>query len=144
MLQLQHAMHSVLATIAVAAAPLDIESLSHFAVISLEATNKAFLGRHPMLDVPANASRPIWLHHALFRDLIIDLSRCNDLRFVVHELVQHQIFAENCLQLMVKQFWQDTEGKPRSMSGMYCSHWRSVVRDGRKIMIMIHSHLYFN
>ncbi len=105
--ELHAALYAVLATIAVWAAPLDVISLSHLAAITPDAVDKALHGLHSILDIPDNAHDPIRLHHASFQDFIVDIRRCDDMRFAVDAPLQHKNLAESCLRLMAEHLRQD-------------------------------------
>jgi hypothetical protein len=105
--ELHTAMYTVIATITVLAAPLDQIALSRIATTTVEATQKALHGLHSILDVPDNVHYPIRLHHASFRDFVIDLRRCDDMRFAVDGPAQHKILADSCLRLMAEHLRQD-------------------------------------
>jgi hypothetical protein len=108
--ELRSAIYTVLATISVLAAPLDAHSLSQILARTSDKVNKALYGLHSILDIPADPRRPIRLHHASFRDFIVDPSRCDDLRFTVDEKQQHVLLAEHCLRHMGEHLRKDICG----------------------------------
>ncbi len=100
-------LQAVLSTIVVLAAQVDGRSLSDLAENSYDDLNKALSGLHSIFAIPNDIKQPIWLHHASFRDFIMDPSRCSDLRFSVDGKWQHKILAERCLCLMAKRLRRD-------------------------------------
>ncbi len=108
--ELCDALHNLLATLAVLAAPLDRESLSHLAATSSALVDRALHNLHSIVDVPDGEHDPLRLHHASFRDFIVDTSRCTDMRFAVDENFQHKTLADRCLHLMSEHLRKDICG----------------------------------
>ncbi len=86
-------LNSVLGSIAVHAAPHNINSLACISVNAPDAVKKAFHGLHSILDIPENLQHPIRLHHATFREFILSPNRCTDWRFIVDGTKQHNRIA---------------------------------------------------
>jgi hypothetical protein len=105
--ELTSALYDVLKTIAIMAAPVDRRSLAHLAETSCDSANKALVGLHSIIAIPDDISKPMRLHHASFREFIMDPSRCNDPRFSVDGKWQHKILAERCVRLMAERLRQD-------------------------------------
>jgi hypothetical protein len=101
------ALYTVIATMAVLATPLDVRSLSHLAALNLDGVNKALVGLHSIFDIPDSDHLPIRLHHASFRDFILDLNRCDDVRFAADAKHQHEILAQRCFRVMVEHLRYD-------------------------------------
>ncbi len=101
------ALYNLLATLAVLAAPLDRRSLSHLAATSSDSVNRALHKLHSIVDVPDDEHEPLRLHHASFRDFIVDTSRCTDMRFAVNEKFQLKTLTERCLHLIVEHLRKD-------------------------------------
>ncbi len=108
--ELSVAIHALLATVAVMAAPLDEISLSNLAGTTSDAMNKAFHGLYSILNIPDKPSLSIRLLHSSFRDFVVDPYRCVDVRFSVNKEDQHRILAERCLDLMVRHLCNDICG----------------------------------
>jgi hypothetical protein len=69
--------------------------------------NKALLGLYSILVIPEDSLLRIQLHHASFREFIVDLNRCDDMSFSVNAKRQHEILALRCLDLMVEHLHYD-------------------------------------
>jgi hypothetical protein len=105
--ELRTALYAVLKTMVVLVAPVNRRCLSVLAETSVDSVNKALLSLHSILAIPDDIRAPIRLHHASFRDFIVDPRRCSDVRFSVDSKCQHKALAERCLRLMAEHLRQD-------------------------------------
>ncbi len=108
--ELYNSLYAVLKTIVVLAAPVNQRSLSQLANISSDAVNKALIDLHSIVAIPADPAEPLRLHHASFRDYIMDLNRCSDPRFSVDGKWQQKVLAERCIHLMGEHLSKDICG----------------------------------
>jgi hypothetical protein len=164
--ELHASLHTVLATIAVLAAPLDRHSLSEISATTTDVVNRALPGLQSIIHIPEEPQDPVRLHHASFRDFIVDPSRCNDARFSVHQQLQHETLAGNCLRLMSQHLREDICGLQapgirisqidrrkidaslRPALQYACRHWGHHVQQAaehwagpRAILTFLHEHL---
>jgi hypothetical protein len=65
---------------------------------------------HAILDIPADQTRLLRLHHPSFRDFIFDRERCGDSNFWIDAKQAHQKLANNCIQLLAASLKQDICG----------------------------------
>jgi hypothetical protein len=81
--ELFEVLYTVIATISVMVTLLDVGLLSHFAVLIMDWVNKVLFGLHSIYDIPESEQIPTQLHHTSFRNFIVDLNRCDDIRCFV-------------------------------------------------------------
>ncbi len=62
---------------------------------------------HSILDISDDTTQPIRLHHASFRDFLLNNARCIDNRFWVDERCAHKCLAECCLRVLNDNLRQD-------------------------------------
>jgi hypothetical protein len=60
-----------------------------------------------ILDITNNLAQPVRLHHASFRDFLLNSARCTDMRFWVDEEKMHAHLAEHCLRVLRDNLRQD-------------------------------------
>jgi hypothetical protein len=94
-----------LGSIVVLLSPLSISSLSRLLHLSREDVDRAFKDLYAILDLPADPTRPLRLHHHLFRDFLLNEDRCGE--FWVDEKKAHQNLAAWCIQLMSQTLKKD-------------------------------------
>jgi hypothetical protein len=99
--------NDIIGTLVVLAAALDVISLARVAAQPVTAVDVALHGLHSILDISANPQHPIQLHHATFREFILNPVRYTDPRFVVDGEKQHQSLAMSCIRLMSEHLRQD-------------------------------------
>jgi hypothetical protein len=107
LMQLSAALSTILGTVAVLAAPLNRLAMSQLIARPVDTVNKALLGLHSILAIPDVVTQPIQLHHASFRDFLIDIRRCNDARFSVDGKLEHKTLAGHCLRIMANSLRTD-------------------------------------
>jgi hypothetical protein len=108
--ELYYMLRQILGSLVVFFSPLSAHSLSGLLHVSKEEIDQTLENLHSVLDVPNDQSRPLRLHHPLFRDFLLNNDRCKDLNFWVNEKQAHQTLAENCLRLMSASLKQDICG----------------------------------
>ncbi len=96
-----------LGTIAILQAPLDQLSLAKVTSTPPANVNGALEGLHSILDIPESPSQPIKLHHASFRDYLLNPVRCTDRRFLVDAKQLHKHIFQNCLRVMSQSLRRD-------------------------------------
>ncbi len=96
-----------LGSIAILAAPLNINTLACISANTADAIDKAFHSLHSILNIPENLQHPIRLHHATFCKFILNPDRCTDLRFIVDGKEQHKRIALSCVRLMCQHLRKD-------------------------------------
>lgn len=97
----------VLGTLVVLKEPLTAEALEKLLGVVEEGIESIIEDLHAILDVPADKSRPIRLHHPSLRDFLLSESRCSDTRFRVDEAQIHTALASRCIALMTSYFKQN-------------------------------------
>ena len=103
-------LRDVLECIVVLSSPLSVNSLSKLLVIPKQRMDRILRDLHAILDIPDDPVRPLRLHHPLFRDFLLDKTRCGDSNFRVDEKQAHQTLAKSCIQLMSACLKQDICG----------------------------------
>jgi hypothetical protein len=100
-------LRTVLGTIAVLSASLAAPSIA--ALLDLPANNVPHIlsDLHSIVDITDDVAEPVRLHHASFRDFLLDSARCTDTRFWVNEEQMHASLAEHCLCVLFDNLQQD-------------------------------------
>lgn len=93
---------SLLGSIVVLYSPLSIPSLSQLLKIAQEELDEILNDVHAILDIPADETNPVRLHHPSFRDFLLDKRRCGNSNFNVDEQQANQTLVECCIELMSK------------------------------------------
>ncbi|KAF7673698.1 hypothetical protein GT037_008313 [Alternaria burnsii] len=96
----------VLGTLVVLKAPLAAEALEKLLGVVEEGIGSIIEDLHAILDVPADKSRPIRLHHPSLRDFLLNKRRCTDTRFWIDEAQIHTALSSRCIALMTGFFKQ--------------------------------------
>ena len=97
----------VLGTLVVLKEPLTAEALEKLLGVVEEGIESIIEDLHAILDVPADKSRPIRLHHPSLRDFLLNESRCTDTRFRVDKAQIHTALSSRCIALMTSYFKQN-------------------------------------
>jgi hypothetical protein len=100
----------ILGSIIVLLSPLSASSLYKLLHVTEQKMNQALKDLHAILDIPKVNAHPLRLHHASFRDFLLDSKRCGDPNFRVDEKQTHRTLAESCIQLMSTSLKQDICG----------------------------------
>jgi len=90
----------ILGTITIMFSSLSATSLAKMLHIPQEDVDQKLADLYSILNIPAERTNPIHLHHPSFRDFLLDRQRCCDQDFWVDETEAHRVLAEKCLQLM--------------------------------------------
>jgi hypothetical protein len=106
-IELCDALYAILGTVAALATPVNRHSLSTLAEVSPDLVEKALQELHSIFAIPDDVLRPIRLHHASFREFVMNPYRCTDLRFLVDRRQRHKTLAERCLSLMAEHLRKD-------------------------------------
>jgi hypothetical protein len=62
---------------------------------------------HSIVNIPEDRNGVIQLHHASFRDFLLNEDKCDDANFYVAETVMHRLQAARCLALMKEHLKRD-------------------------------------
>ncbi|KAL1801569.1 hypothetical protein ACET3X_001911 [Alternaria dauci] len=100
---------SVLGMLVILEEPLPARALDELLGFTEEGIVSIVEDLHAILDVPADESRAIRLHHPSLRDFLLDKSRCTDARFWIDEAQSHAALASRCIAL-VRSFCKQNEG----------------------------------
>jgi hypothetical protein len=106
-MELIDALYAVLGTVAAVATPVNRHSLSILAEVSPDMVNKALQELHSIFAIPDDVHQPIRLHHASFREFVMDPYRCSDVCFLVDGSQRHKTLAERSLSLVAEHLHQD-------------------------------------
>ncbi len=93
-------LNTIVGSIAVLSLPLANISLSRLLGISSSGISRVLHSLHSIFDIQDELTSLIRLHHASFRDFLLDTERCDDARFWVDGPQRHTILAQNCLSSM--------------------------------------------
>src|SRR6202012_2533138 len=74
-------LRQVLGSVVILSATLPITSISRLLHIAKQKVDQILGHLHAILDIPANQSHPLRLHHPSFRDFLLNKDRCNDPNF---------------------------------------------------------------
>ena len=94
-----------LRSIVVLLSPLSTSLLSRLLHLPREDIDRTFEDLYAILDIPEDLTRPLRLHHPLFRDFLLNKDRCGE--FWVDEKEAHQNLAARCIQLMSQTLKKD-------------------------------------
>ncbi|KAJ5724890.1 hypothetical protein N7493_006618 [Penicillium malachiteum] len=100
----------LLGSIVILSSPLSVDSLSNLLPLSSTDIANTLADLHTIFNIPDDKDRPICLHHATFRNFLLDKNRCSDLNFWVDERQAHKDMADNCVRLMSKSLEIDLCG----------------------------------
>jgi hypothetical protein len=68
----------ILGSVVVLLSPLSASSLSKLLHFPKEDINQTFEDLYAILDIPKDPTRPLRLHHPLFRDFLLNKDRCRE------------------------------------------------------------------
>jgi hypothetical protein len=103
--ELRFMLKSLLGSIATLLSPLSTRSLSRVLGIPQDEVDQTLTDLHAILDIPADSTRPLHLHHPSFRDFLLDEKRCEE--FWIDEKQAHQVLADKCIRIMSTSLKQD-------------------------------------
>jgi hypothetical protein len=103
-------LRNMLGSIVTLFSPLNTRSLSKLLGTSQDDVRQTLNDLHAIMDIPADPTLPLHLHHPSFRDFLLDERRCKDSDFLIHEKQAHRQLATQCLQLMGDVLKQDICG----------------------------------
>jgi hypothetical protein len=103
-------LRTVLGSIAVLFASLSAPSIASLLDLPEDDVPPILSDLHSILDISDNLAEPVRLHHASFRDFLLNSARCTDMRFWVDEKKVHAHLAEHCLRVLCDNLRQDICG----------------------------------
>lgn len=71
----------ILGSVVVSSSPMSADSLCRLLRVTKEDIYQTLEILHAILDIPKDSTRPLWLHHPSFRDLLVNRNRCEDPNF---------------------------------------------------------------
>ena len=71
-------LRDILGSIVAFLSPLSVKSLSRLLLIATQKVDRMLKDLHAILDIPADQTRPLRLHHPSFRDFLLDRERCGE------------------------------------------------------------------
>jgi hypothetical protein len=101
--ELHEMFKQVLGSIVLLYSPLSIHSLAEMVSLTTSEVEETLADLHTIFHIPSETSRPIFLHHPVFREFILNQDRCRDLNFWIDAQPAHEDMANNCIQLMSKK-----------------------------------------
>ncbi len=102
-----HMLRTVLGTIAILSSSLSAPSIALLLHLPEEDVLPILSDLHSILDVTDMLAEPVRLHHASFRDSLLNSARCTDTRFWIGEKKMHAHLAEHCLRVLHENLRQD-------------------------------------
>ncbi len=102
-----HMLRTVLGTIAVLSSSLSAPSIASLLDLPEDDVSPMLSDLHSILDISDDLAEPVRLHHASFRDFLLNSARCTDARFSVDEKKMHARVAEHCLRVLCNNLRQD-------------------------------------
>jgi hypothetical protein len=94
----------VLGSLVVSKDPLTVKALEELLGVAEGDIESVVGDLHAILDIPADGSRPMRLHHPSLRDFLLNKSRCTDSRFWIDEARIHAVLASRCIAVMTSFF----------------------------------------
>jgi hypothetical protein len=100
-------LRTVLGAIAVLSSTLSAPSMALLLGLPEDDVPTILSDLHSILDITDDLAEPVRLHHASFRDFLLNSARCSDSRFWVDEKQMHARLAEHCLRVLRDNLRQD-------------------------------------
>ncbi|CAG8358973.1 unnamed protein product [Penicillium salamii] len=104
----------LLGTIAVLLSPLSERSLGVLLNMLAGYVDEALDYCHSILDLPPDKNSPLKMHHASFRDFLLDGDRCGNPKFLVCEKEANRVVFKCCVDLISKRLAPNMCGKEAS------------------------------
>jgi hypothetical protein len=103
-------LRDILGSIVAILSPLPVKSLSRLLLIAIQRVDRMLKDLHAILDIPADQTQSLRLHHPSFRDFLFDRERCEDSNFWIDAKQAHQMLANSCIRLLTASLKQDICG----------------------------------